>query len=169
MKRLLTGACVATIAFILVGCSRPTATPAEIEPKEHPLGIVSVQRDGTNLMLTVVLKDQLKLQLIDGETPGPMCWIQSNTPTPFLIALGNGTLKMGVATESWNTSGVKILSSFPNLPPGTREVAIAERDVDGRSEPIVVRLVPTTPAERQAINKGEPSAGAYGLPPAAQP
>ena len=155
MRRAITGVCLVGIGLILVGCGKPTPTTGNGPPKDHPLGIVSAGRDGTMVVLTVVLKDQLKLQLVDGNTPGPMCWVEADTPTSIAIGLPDGQLTMGVFSLQWDTTGVELETIFAEIPAGSREVTIGTREKHGKSAPIVVRLVPTTAEEKQAIGRGE--------------
>jgi hypothetical protein len=155
MRRFIGVVCLTGMCLMLSGCGKSTPTPSAAPAKEHPLGIVSAARDGAMVVLTVVLKDQLKLQLREGDTPGPMCWVEADTPTPIAIELQDGKLSMGVASEKWDTAGVKLKTSFAELARGAREVTIGTREIDGNSVPIVVALIPTTADEQQAIGQGK--------------
>lgn len=145
-----------TCALIFfLGCG-DVKTPPVAAPTPTPSpGIINARRDKESVVLTVVLRDQFKLQLYEADVAGPQYWLRTDPPADIAIQLKDGRLTMGVASEKMDTSGIKLETDFSPLAPNTMEIRIGTREKDGKSLPISIKLVPTTPSEKLAINKSQ--------------
>ena len=142
--------------MLLTGCGESPSEPVVELVKEQPLGIMSVESSGSQVVLDVILKDQFKLQLFEGEVAGPQVWVSStNRPASVSIKLEANTLTMGSFSGEFDTTGIRMTTEFPEMTSGLKEIIIATREKEGNEVPILVKLVPTTAEEKTTINGGE--------------
>jgi len=146
----------AFLAFLLLGCGESISDPVVESNKEKPLGIMSVESSGSQVVLDVILKDQFKLQLFEGEVAGPQVWVSStNRPASVLIKFEANTLTMGTFSGEFDTTGIRMATEFPEMTSGLKEILIATRAKEGNEVPILVKIVPTTTEEKATINEVE--------------
>jgi len=146
------------LAICPAGCRKQEAQqPASNKPVVYDVGILKAQRDGDGVVLTVVLKDEATMVFFYGEDRGDQFWTRCDTPTDMRITLNNKKLKITsnhITSESAiEAAGVRLETTFPELPHGTKEIKIGAMTWKNNEVPILVKLLPATPGEKAKINE----------------
>ena len=142
----------------MIGCD--DSTSGNPPPQAVGVGIVSAQRQDDAVVLTIVLKDEVKMQMFHGDQPQSTWWTRAFTPTEVRITSQDGNLSFGGHTttfgpisDSPNTGRVTLMNDFPQLPPDTREIQIGTYTLDDQTIPVTIKLVPSTDQEKALINQ----------------
>lgn len=118
------------------------------------VGILDARFVDSEIVLTVILKDEYEIQLFEGDVGGNTFSTPAMKPTEVRYRIEDEKIWMGGFECNFNMENLEWRDSYPSLSEPSRHLHIANRHTTGRSVPISLRVVKKdVPGEYKTIAK----------------
>lgn len=136
---------LAVFAMFFAGCGRDT---------KAQIGILDAKFVDSEIVLTVVLKDEYEIQLFEGDVGGNTFSTPALNPTEVRYRIEDDKIWMGMFECNFNMENLEWRESYSNQNEPSRHLQIATRHTNGQSVPISLRVVEKDgPGEYKAFAK----------------